>query len=165
MLNLTSIIIFLCGGIIGLILGYVFFSKKKVAVTDNISDLSDVKSLVQSLANQISVKEGKDDERYEVINKITTAFTGGTKKQGAVGEILLINILQQAGFREGKDFEAQKKFDEEVDGEFKRKYPDIILHLPDNRNLIIDSKLSLNAWREYCEATASSFRGRCSAPG
>jgi len=153
MINLTSIIIFLCGGIIGLILGYVFFNKKKEAVFENISDLSDVKSLVQSLANQISVKEGKDDERYEVINKITTAFTGGTKKQGAVGEILLINILQQAGFREGKDFEAQKKFDEEIDGEFKRKYPDIILHLPDNRNLIIDSKLSLNAWREYCEAT------------
>ena len=49
--------------------------------------------------------------------------------------------------------EAQKKFDEEFDGEFRRKYPDIILHLPDNRNLIIDSKLSLNAWREYCEAT------------
>ena len=53
MINLTSIIIFLCGGIIGLILGYVFFNKKKEAVFENISDLSDVKSLVQSLANQI----------------------------------------------------------------------------------------------------------------
>jgi len=70
MLDLANIIIFVSGGIVGLILGYVFFRKKKEILSDNVSDLSDVKSLVQSLANQISVKEGKDDERYEVINKI-----------------------------------------------------------------------------------------------
>ena len=152
MLSLINIIVFLCGILIGVVAGYLFFSKKKNVDTDRTNDLSDVKNLVQSLANQISMRAGKDDERYDVINKITTAFTGGAKKQGVVGEILLINILQQAGFRDGKDFEVQKKFDEETDGEFKRKYPDVIVRLPDNRDLIIDSKLSLNAWREYCEA-------------
>ena len=87
-----------------------------------------------------------------MVNRLTSAFTGGTKKQGAAGEILLINILQQSGLREGKDFEVQKKFDDEVNGELKRKYPDIILHLPDSREIIIDSKVSLSAWQEYCNS-------------
>ena len=81
--------------------------------------LSDVKDLVKDLSDKISLKEGKDEERYEMVNRLTSAFTGGTKKQGAAGEILLINILQQSGLREGKDFEVQKKFDDEVNGEPK----------------------------------------------
>ena len=65
---------------------------------------------------------------------------------------MLLNILQQAGLREGKDFEIQKKFDNEVDGDLKRKYPDVILHLPNERDIIIDSKISLTAWMDYCDA-------------
>ena len=49
-------------------------------------------------------------------------------------------------------FEVQKKYDDEIDGEFKKKYPDIILHLPDDRDLVIDSKISLSAWQDYCNA-------------
>ena len=39
-----------------------------------------------------------------------------------------------------------------MNGELKRKYPDIILHLPDSRDIIIDSKVSLSAWQEYCNS-------------
>ena len=149
--SLSYIIIFLSGLVIGSILTYIYFSKNKNR--DNNSEyITDVKELVQNLSNQISIRDGKDDERYEVINKITSAFTGNTKRQGAVGEILLLNILQQAGLREGKDFEIQKKFDNEVDGDLKRKYPDVILHLPNERDIIIDSKISLTAWMDYCDA-------------
>ena len=149
--SLYYIIIFLSGLVIGSILTYIYFSKNKNR--DNNSEyITDVKELVQNLSNQISIRDGKDDERYEVINKITSAFTGNTKRQGAVGEILLLNILQQAGLREGKDFEIQKKFDNEVDGDLKRKYPDVILHLPNERDIIIDSKISLTAWMDYCDA-------------
>ena len=149
--SLYYIIIFLSGLVIGIVLTYIYSSKKKNRV-NNSEYITDVKELVQNLSNQISIRDGKDDERYEVINKITSAFTGNTKRQGAVGEILLLNILQQAGLREGKDFEIQKKFDNEVDGDLKRRYPDVILHLPNERDIIIDSKISLTAWMDYCEA-------------
>ena len=149
--NLTGLILFICGLIIGAAITYFLLQRKK-SDDDNDKSLSDVKEMVKDLSNQISLKEGKDEERYDLINKLTAAFTGGSKKQGIAGEILLLNILQQSGFREGKDFEVQKKYDDEIDGEFKKKYPDIILHLPDDRDLVIDSKISLSAWQDYCNA-------------
>ena len=149
--NLTGLILFICGLIIGAAITYFLLQRKK-SDDDNDKSLSDVKEMVKDLSNQISLKEGKDEERYDLINKLTAAFTGGSKKQGIAGEILLLNILQKSGFREGKDFEVQKKYDDEIDGEFKKKYPDIILHLPDDRDLVIDSKISLSAWQDYCKA-------------
>ena len=149
--NLTGLVLFSCGLIIGAAITYFLLQRKK-SDDDNDKSLSDVKEMVKDLSNQISLKEGKDEERYDLINKLTAAFTGGSKKQGIAGEILLLNILQQSGFREGKDFEVQKKYDDEIDGEFKKKYPDIILHLPDDRDLVIDSKISLSAWQDYCNA-------------
>ena len=146
--NLTGFVLFSCGLIIGAAITYFLLQRKK-SDDDNDKSLSDVKEMVKDLSNQISLKEGKDEERYDLINKLTAAFTGGSKKQGIAGEILLLNILQQSGFREGKDFEVQKKYDDEIDGEFKKKYPDIILHLPDDRDLVIDSKISLSAWQDY----------------
>ncbi len=148
--SIITIIIFVIGAVIGGLT--VHLLKRNSNNIEESESLNDVKDLVKDLSDKISLKEGKDEERYEMVNRLTSAFTGGTKKQGAAGEILLINILQQSGLREGKDFEVQKKFDDEVNGELKRKYPDIILHLPDSRDIIIDSKVSLSAWQEYCNS-------------
>ena len=148
--SILTIIIFLFGIAIGSLITFFFTTKRKNH--DEVDSLSDVKDLVKDLSNKISIKEGKDEERYDMVNRLTSAFTGGSKLQGAAGEILLINILQQSGLRDGKDFDVQKKFDNEIDGELKRKYPDIILHLPDNRDIVIDSKVSLSAWQDYCNS-------------
>ena len=112
--SIITIIIFAIGAIIGGITVHLF--KRNSNNIEESESLNDVKDLVKDLSDKISLKEGKDEERYEMVNRLTSAFTGGTKKQGAAGEILLINILQQSGLREGKDFEIQKKFDDEVNG-------------------------------------------------
>ena len=78
--NFYYIFIFLSGLVIGSILTYIYFSKNKNRDI-NSEYITDVKELVQNLSNQISIRDGKDDERYEVINKITSAFTGNPKRQ------------------------------------------------------------------------------------
>ena len=115
--SIITIIIFVIGAIIGGLIVHLF--KRNPNNIEESESLNDVKDLVKDLSDKISLKEGKDEERYEMVNRLTSAFTGGIKKQGAAGEILLINILQQSGLREGKDFEVQKKFDDEVNGELK----------------------------------------------
>ena len=142
--SIITIIIFVIGALIGGLTVHLF--KRKSADIEENESLNDVKDLVKDLSDKIALKEGKDEERYEMVNRVTSAFTGGTKKQGTAGEISMTNILQESGLREGRDFDVQKKFDDEVNGELKRKYPDIILHLPDSRDIIIDSKVSLSAW-------------------
>ena len=92
--NLTGLVLFSCGLIIGAAITYFLLQRKK-SDDDNDKSLSDVKEMVKDLSNQISLKEGKDEERYDLINKLTAAFTGGSKKQGIAGEILLLNILLQ----------------------------------------------------------------------
>ena len=115
--SIITIIIFVIGAVIGGLT--VHLLKRNSNNIEESESLNDVKDLVKDLSDKISLKEGKDEERYEMVNRLTSAFTGGIKKQGAAGEILLINILQQSGLREGRDFEVQKKFDDEINGELK----------------------------------------------
>ncbi|MAV82148.1 MAG: hypothetical protein CMI90_01630 [Pelagibacteraceae bacterium] len=76
-----------------------------------------------------------------------TLIKGGSQQQGALGELILKKILESIGFREGEEFETQKAF---KDNDGKIQKPDVIVHMPGNRDIIIDSKMSLDAWDEYC---------------
>ena len=71
--NLTGLVLFSCGLIIGAAITYFLLQRKK-SDDDNDKSLSDVKEMVKDLSNQISLKEGKDEERYDLINKLTAAL-------------------------------------------------------------------------------------------
>ena len=150
MISLINISFFILGSFIGLVIGYIFFSKKKedAGISNKIND---IEILVRELINN-------DEENIETINKLSRALTGSTKRQGKVGEIILSNILENTGFREGSDFETQKYFEGDFESEFKKKYPDVVFHLPGGRDLIIDSKLSFDAWTEYCESADKNVK-------
>ncbi len=100
----------------------------------------------------------------EKADQLSTALQHKNKVMGNWGELILTNILESQGFTNGKEFEAQVAMRDE-DGNLlyneetgSKMIPDVILHLPDNRDLIIDAKMSLTAFVEYQNATTDAER-------
>ncbi len=109
-----------------------------------ISLLTEIKNL-RDLNNQIS---------QDAIN-LTKALKGENKTQGDWRELILSKILEQTGLREGKEYSTQGSYSG-ADG--KRLRPDVIVHLPQNKDIVIDSKVSLNAYLKYTEANDDTQR-------
>lgn len=77
---------------------------------------------------------------------LTRALKGDTKQQGNWGELVLERILEQSGLREGHEYQTQSHHRDEDGKSFK---PDVIVHLPNQKDVIIDSKVSLSAYERY----------------
>jgi DNA recombination protein RmuC len=85
----------------------------------------------------------------EEARNLTRALKGDTKAQGAWGELILESILEKSGLEKGREYYVQESF---TTTNGRRQQPDVILHLPDNRHIIIDSKVSLKAYDGYVNA-------------
>lgn len=84
----------------------------------------------------------------EEAHALATALRGEAKVRGNWGEMVLENALERSGLREGKDYKREVS----VLTEEGRRRPDVIIYLPQNRHLVIDSKVSLNAYTKYINA-------------
>lgn len=91
---------------------------------------------------------------------LSRALTGGsTQKQGQWGELVLERVLQSSGLR--KDHEYMTQFADTVDGDEgveERFRPDVVIRLPDGRDIIVDSKVSLNAYTRFTAAENDEVR-------
>ena len=82
-------------------------------------------------------------------NQLTKALRGDVKMQGNCGEMVLERLLECTGLTKGQEYSVQESITAE-DG--KRYQPDVVLHLPENKHIIVDSKVSLVAYERFVNA-------------
>lgn len=103
----------------------------------------------QTLGQQIQLMHAKATELSAEANSLTLALRGDRKRQGNWGETILERILEAAGLVEGTHFTKQAS---KTDDEGKRLIPDVVVHLPGQRDVIIDSKVTLVAYQDMIQA-------------
>lgn len=101
----------------------------------------------QSLKEQLLNLQKLNQSIGEEARNLTTALKGQSKTQGGWGEVILERILEKSGLCRGREYSVQTSH---LTEEGRRLQPDVIVHLPENKNLVIDSKVSLLAFERYC---------------
>lgn len=100
-----------------------------------------------SLLGQIKQLHQLNQQLSQDAQQLSSALIGDQKKQGDWGELVLQRVLEASGLTDGREFTLQNSFAQ--DG--KQRRPDAIIHLPEDKHLIIDAKVSLVAWHRYQE--------------
>jgi DNA recombination protein RmuC len=112
------------------------------------------------LAEQIRHLSETSARMTRETENLTRALKGKVQTQGAWGEMLLAHILERSGLREGEEYVKQESM---VSEEGERLRPDVIVNLPDNRRIVIDSKVSLTAFEAAVNAEDEESRKRAMA--
>lgn len=125
------------------------FKSRVESVYDN-----ETKDRISLREEIVSLRRDTAKMNQEALN-LTRALKGDHKTQGNWGEMILEKVLEQSGLRKGIEYETQGAFRDEDNRVFK---PDVIVRLPENKDVIIDSKVSLVAYERYCSAEDDNQR-------
>ena len=113
-------------------------------------DLDKISQNLENLFNKTLEQSGyvnsKIDEIGHLTKKMTNAMTANIADMGNMGEAILENILQDCGMTKDRDYKTQYT-DKNDEGQSFR--PDVVIFLPDKRNIIIDSKVPMKDWYEF----------------
>ncbi len=126
--------------------------EKKVETSQKESNL-----MHGALKQQLSdLKELNAQMSKETLN-LTKALKGDSKTQGNWGELVLERVLEKSGLEKDREYFVQQSFTND-DG--KKIIPDVVIHLPDNKKMIVDSKVSLTAYEQYVNAEKDEEKER-----
>lgn len=109
------------------------------------------------LDETIKLSMEKSASLGETADRLTRALTGEVKVQGNFGELKLKQLLEDLELKEGEQFDTQETLRDRAgrgakDDEGKGLVPDFILHFPNNRHVVVDSKMSLTDYERYMNA-------------
>ena len=142
------IILLLC--IVIILLAIVTLNLNKKEKSSKEIDLNQINLKIESLFNKTLEQSGyvnsKIDEIGHLTKKMTNAMTSNISDMGQMGEVILENILQDCGMTKDRDYKTQYTDKNEEGRQFR---PDVVIFLPENRNIIIDSKVPLKDWYEF----------------
>lgn len=108
-----------------------------------------------SLKEQINQLQQVNQRMSQEALNLTRALKGDSKARGNWGEVILERVLEESGLRKGHEYETQTSYTEQ-DG--RRLQPDVVVHLPDDKDIVIDAKVSLVAYEQYVRAEDESER-------
>jgi DNA recombination protein RmuC len=110
------------------------------------------------LAGQVVELQKQAQKIGEDAVNLAQALKGSNKSQGNWGEVVLERLLEQSGLQKGREYDTQVSFASE-DG--SRRMPDVIVHLPEGKDLVIDAKVSLIDYEKYCNSQDDLERKQC----
>jgi DNA recombination protein RmuC len=119
---------------------------------------SESRTGVSTLQNLVGNLNSLNQQLAEETRNLSTALRGSAKGQGDWGELIVRNLLEKAGLREGEHFRVQESSDASTNGDRRKTRPDIVLNLPGKRHLLIDSRVPLAAWSDWVDAATDEQR-------
>ena len=108
-----------------------------------------------ALAQQVRQLMELNQSIGQEARNLTQALKGSNKTQGNWGELILTKVLEASGLREGFEYDVQEHH---VRDDGSRAQPDVVVHLPGDRHLVIDAKMSLVAYEQAVNAEAGPLR-------
>ena len=136
--------------LISIILVLLFFKSSKNRKINEDNEIINIKEQLNSLLHKTIEQSGyvnsKIDEIGDLTKKMTSAMTTNISDMGQMGEVILENILENCGMTKNRDYKTQ--FSGKID-EGNNLRPDVVIFLPENRNIIIDAKVPMKDWYQY----------------
>lgn len=125
-----------------------FQKKVEDVYVDESKERSALKQQVENLVrlNQVLSDDAKN---------LTSALRGSAKSQGNWGELILERVLEASGLRKGEEYLVQ---DSKTNEDGQRQQPDVVINLPEERRLVVDSKVSLVAYERFASAETDTVR-------
>ena len=136
--------------LISIVLILLFFKSSKNRRINEDNEIINIKEQLNSLLHKTIEQSGyvnsKIDEIGDLTKKMTNALTANISDMGQMGEVILENILENCGMTKDRDYKTQ--FSGKID-DGNNLRPDVVIFLPENRNIIIDAKVPMKDWYQY----------------